>query len=421
MSIWKQYFRNLKTEASTSKGRFLLSLSILIPLFIFVAITYLYFLPFGYSKNIDSQDFKTINNQYESQIKHLTYSPIIKKINLNATITTREDLYFIPKVLKEKNSHNTSTFQHTLKDPLFINNRYLELDNLTLDIESPIIVNLTYSFPTGEDLVSTPPSLLEKVISKIPFFALQEEESKNIYEKQKEFEKQLILKYKNLRFIQDKSSVILSLEESDGTELRTYEIKHEFDEDVKGIHNLTAVYLSSQKDIGGGLIFYVDNKITGLLGLEPKFSAYDSEDILFDKNFLEDTQQDFISLGQEKITKEMLKSLDNELINSIDFFEYYLQKKYDGAYRGNDLLNYPEYFLQDPLSNKIIQHFYPKTFYRFFEGNIYDVKISNDLTTIFPSEVSFEIEETPIEINIFGNIDKSNFQMILEKKSIWEK
>jgi hypothetical protein len=370
---------------------------------------YLYFYPFGYSKeyiitqdNIleDKGDISFSKGKEEANgLLHITVDPKIRVRNLFGDVTVKgENIHILHPTLEEEQfldiwEYSTEEFEMKevygndnaeLSEEEFGEFKYTTVDDYQV-LDSDIL-----SFYLRWDL------------------GLQEEDSEPVL-----MDNQLLLKYENLRIIQHSTYIELRIDEVYDGNIYTYQIGAEVDVNME--NELIAVYKKPENSLNGYIELVVNDTRIGRVVVSSPYNLFTDYDDL--KNYEEplndqlvkDLGQERISLGQELYRVDIERDIPEDLVNTVNLGLYY-QEKYLKPIREEKGDGY----------HTSLSEYYPKFFYNYLEGNIYELKVGYKYPFEKIQKHSRFFGHTPFILTIAGNTeDIEKITFVTTRDPIW--
>ena len=406
-------------------GKILYVISFLLPILLLALFLYLYFLPFGLNKSIsftfeeiigtkreitytdssfiysDTSDSKK-ESQYIDGVLNIEYSPKLNILKANAGITIEgNNVYILPKHLEGEDYRNVWDYDLNLENTNFIDNRYISLNDY--EAKDSELITFSMNFSPDWNYTSYP---------------------------------QLVLKYQNLKIILNETNIEFRADRLIDSSLISYNALYYFNEDEKFSNfDLIATYEQPTNNTNGYVEIYVNDTL-GERTVIPTYQRLYDENIYTDENIttwsnklIEDLSQEGISLGQEEFTEDLLGDYDSTLKKSINLYKYY-SDLYQPEPKDNSEYsvyyywgNWEDYFETDEDNYfHLIQTFYPKTFYNYFRGNIYNIKIGYEYPFRLKTSDTCELIDTPFTFFIYGeNGTLEDINLTLSKDPSWKR
>lgn len=413
---FKDFYEIPKFKKLDNVGKIIFVFSFLIPALIVYTFLHLYFLPFGLDKNytLENREIQFTNTNFFYTIDkkevldgvtEVKIDPTIPKRNIMATISvTGENAYIVPlRIAQDDISFNPEYTKNFEEDK-----EYIYLNNYNVKDEDLLVFKIDYEIDIEEQKCS-----------------------------------EILLKYKNLRIIQNENSIEMRLDEKIEGSLETFQSFFYLGEEEKEQPiTLYAIY-KKPNQTNGFLEIFANNKLNGRTIVPSENKVTDDKiaqielETVWNEELTKDLNQEFISLKQEEYTENLLKNVPENLKDVIDLNLYYeklfkpendfeeiedeKEEKEDDCNEMTETAK--SYFVYDQENpNKRYQVFYKKDFFKNFSGNIqsisvgyeYPIEQKKELKTLFPN--------TPIYINIVGeNAEIENIDVNLFREPVWEK
>lgn len=399
-------------------------LSIVFALFIISLFFYLYYLPFGFSKErtysaeeLLTEEANLILDQgssfYEEQGNFILdgtsvfrYRPKIKQLDLNISAEVKGDnIYIVPNKLNSMDSDFHWDYSKNLT-PKDSNSEYIEINEYKPEDSTIFSVRLIVS-PDWE--------------------LIKDSENKN---------SQIILKYNDFKIIQSNNQFLLTVDQYFEDTLSStnvsYTIPEKYLTDTKKSFEILGVYKKPLPEENGYIKMYVNNKLSGFRNIT-SFQKYLTEveytypwyPVSYNNELIKDLSQDIFTLKQEQYTKELLEEFikRGKPVTSL-YYTYSMEFEPNGRNYKNlvdsglpftDL--YSQYFKFE--NGTFTQSFYPKQFFDNFKGNIYSLNIANFDITPFVTKTLLSFEETPADVFLWSNHGTlMEFVIEIEKENI---
>ncbi len=414
---FKDFYEIPKFKKLDNVGKAIYIFSFLIPALIVYTFLHLYFLPFGLNKDytLENREVQFTNTDFFYTIEkkevldgvtEVKIEPTIPKRNVVATVSvTGENAYIIPlRITQDDISFNPEYTKEFEK-----NKEYIYLNDYNVKDEDIVVFKIDYEIDAEEQECS-----------------------------------EILLKYKNMRIIQNEGSIEMRLDKRIEGRIETFQSFFYLGEEEKQQPiTLYAVY-KKPNQTNGFLEIFANNKLNGRTIVPSQNKVTDDKiaeielETIWNEELTKDLSQEFISLKQEEYTQNLLKDVPENLKNVIDLNLYY-EKLFKPENNFEEIqeeeLEETEEECEDVIKteksifvydqenpNKRYQVFYKKDFFKNFSGNIqsisvgygYPIEQKKELKTLFPN--------TPIYIKIVGeNSEIENIDVNLFREPVWKK
>ncbi len=388
-------------------------LTILIPLSLLFLFFYLYLYPFGYRKeytitqdNIleERGDLSFSQGQGETDgLLHITVDPKIRVRNLFGEVIVKGegvhilhpniqeeemldvweyevDRFQIEGILSEREPTISRSNEDEEKKADFGEYKYTVLDEYDVKDSNTLSFYLRWEALTEEALVGN----------------------------------QLLLKYQNLRIIQHHESIELRVDEVYDGNLYTYQIGVLTEEEE---NELIAIYTKPENSLNGYIELVVNNLRSGRVIVSSPYNLFTDYDDLrqyeepLNEELVKDLNQEKISLGQELYRVNIENSFPEDLVSAINLDVYYTEKYKTPLLREKEK--------SSPLT---LSEYYPKVFYNYFRGNIYELRVGYEYPFEKIQEHSRFYGHTPFTFPIAGQTeDIEEITFITTRDPIWRK
>jgi hypothetical protein len=405
-------YKKLKKESP-----FCFWLTILIPLLFLFLFFCLYFHPFGYRKeytitqdNIleEKGDISFSQGQGETDgLLHITVDPKIRVRNLFGDVTIKgEDTYILsPEVTQREDIAIWDYIQEDFK-----------VESIGNSVVSEEVLFDEYSYSLPDDYNVKDSNILsfylrwEQVAEEIPL------------------DNQLLLKYQNLRIIQHHGSIELRVDEVYDGNLYTYQIPASIDyrieneeedsdnEEHSNENELIAIYSKPENSLNGYIELIVNNTRIGRVVVSSPYNLFTDYDDLkqyeepLNQELVKDLNQEKISLGQELYRVNTEESFPEGLISAVNLDAYYNEK-------------YKTPLLEEKGESYTLtlSEYYPKPFYNYFKGNIYELRVGYEYPFEKIQNHSRFYGHTPFTFSIAGQTeDIEEITFITTRDPIWK-
>ncbi len=399
-------------------GKIIFVFSFLLPALILYTFLHLYFWPFGLDKTyslLEDKELSLSDTKYIYTVDEQELLDGIAMVTLDTSIPLRnlrtyievegENVFLIPEVFSENSINFTASFERNFDE----NFDYKLIDDYTVKNENIVVFKLDY--------------------------VIDPNEQKN---------NELLLKFENLRIIQNENSVRLSIQKKEGGEIKTYttqlglsieeenEIEEIVLEEEKEPYPVTiyAIY-KKPTETNGFIEIFAENKLSHrtIIPSEKKEDFEKVENILNEKTiwndeFEKDINQEFISLKQEEYTKELIGGIPEDFRDLVDLNLYYekLFKKEDLDEEENNisLINGCIFEYSDDFVSRL-HIFYKKAFFRNFTGTIKNISVGYEYPIVLRKEFG-TLRNTPAVFKIVGENSKiEDVKINIHREPIWEK
>lgn len=397
-------------------------ITILIPLLLLFTFLYLYFHPFGYSREFvfNNEDIleTTSGNIYFSNLSdeqngltYLTFDPTLAVRNPHMTLSVKgEGIYVQP--FRERMEDMRDIWEFSTQSF----NRVILEDDFDKELEENELTEFTYGYIdeyTPKDL-----GMYTVYINYVPTVRLDENidypEDQVLHPK----DHQLLFKYKNIRILQHTYSLELRVDKVYDGNLYTYQVYTPLPENIiDNEQELVAVYKQPNQEENGYIELFLNGIRSGRRVVSSPYNLFFDYDDLkqyeveIESEVLNDLNQDVISLGQEIYRVGLERDLSDEVRRVINIWYYYNE-----IFKPNLLERYIG-DIHPPLSV-----YYDKPFYHYFEGTINELRIGYE----YPFEQSKELSDwhsiTPFTLPIVGNRENiEEIKLDVFRVPVWEK
>ncbi len=378
-------YRELKRE--NPRG-FLIT--IIIPLGLLFFFFYFYFYPFGYNKNINFSNEDILNKERASvylreetvQTKGLTgliYDPVLPIRNPYITVSIEgEGVSLLPEIIDIRDVSDIWDYEITSFD--FEEDRYSIIRDYSIKDSNILSFYIKWQ-PRKEE-------------GSIPL------------------DTQLLFKYNNIRIIQNIYSLELRIDEVYNEKIYTYKCFFPIgDSFYNTSHELVATYEKSKYLENGFIELIVDGYRVGRQVIISPYNLFDDYENLqnlrhrINTQLEKDLTQENISLGQEIYRIELEREIPKNIRNSVDIYSYYMNK-----------------YKPKSDSTLLLSEYYEKTFYNYFQGDIYELRIGYEYPFKEIKRFAALYPITPLSIAIVGNSENiKEINLHIQRDPIWKK
>jgi hypothetical protein len=411
---FKDFYEIPKFKKLDKVGKIIYVFSFLIPGLIVYTFLHLYFLPFGLNQNytLENSELQFTNTDFFYTIDskevldgatEVKIEPRVPKRNVIATVSVKgENAYIVPHRITQKDISFNPEYTKELNEE-----EYTYLTDYNVKDEDIIVFKIDYEIDVERQKCS-----------------------------------EILLKYENLRIIQNLDNIELRLDEKIEGDLKTFQSFFNLGlEEKEQPITLYAIY-KKPNQTNGFIEIFANNKLNGRTIVPSQNKVTDDKiadielETVWNEELTKDFSQKFISLKQEVYTQNLLKNIPEDLRDVVDLNLYYeklfkpendIEEEQEEEKEEGDC-NEPietqrSLFVYDEENpNKRYQVFYKKNFFKNFSGNIhslsvgygYPIEQKKELKTLFPN--------TPIYIKIVGEDSEiESINVNLFREPVWEK
>jgi hypothetical protein len=406
----------------------LFSLTILIPLSLLFLFFYLYFYPFGYSKeytitqeNILEEQGDISFSQGEGKtngLLHITVDPKIRVRNLFGEVTVKgEDVHILHPNIEGEEMLDVWEYE---TDSFNVEDLFPEKETVLSESEEG---EEQKEVDFGQYKYSVLDEYNIRDSNILSFYLRWEPLAEEV-----PVGNQLLLKYKNLRIIQHPGSIELRVDEVYDGNMYTYQIPAGIDyriengeedgenEEHSNENELIAIYSKPNNSLNGYIELVVNSVRIGRVVVSSPYNLFSDYDDLkqyeepLNQELVKDLNQEKISLGQDLYRVNIEESFPEDLVDAINLDAYYNEK-----YK-TPLLKEKEQ--SSPLT---LSEYYPKPFYNYFKGNIYELRVGYEYPFEKIQNHSRFYGHTPFTFSIAGQTeDIEEITFITTRDPIWK-